>query len=569
MKLRIAASLAALSLALTIAAQTQERVNVQAIDKIKAEEARQSQVMEIAGTLTNTYGPRLTNSANIKAAGEYARKKLVEWKLDDVHLEPWNFGNGWSNDKFTVKVMSDPSISLVATTKPWTPGTNGVVSAEAVEAVIQNETDFARLRGKLRGKFAMILPAPTPPPSALSQVKRFTDDELKTLAGAPAPTPAAPAQAAATPRPVAAPAPAADGAAATAAAPEPGFFAWVENALSAAPAQPTGPVKQPARAQPITRDRVTQFYFEEGVAAMIEPGPYRNGALFAVTATGEPNPWKKDSKTSKAPPQLVIAADQYSKILDTVKKNPVTLEVDIRNTYTTVDPMAFNVVADIKGTDKADEFVVLGAHLDSWHLGKGATDNAAGVAVVMEAMRLLKASGLPMRRTVRLGLWTGEEEGLLGSRAFIDKYFINRPISQTKAGHSKLSAYFNVDNGTGVIRGVYMQGNEAVKPIFESWMAPFKSFGMTTLADRSVGGTDHLSFDNAGLPGFQFIQDPIEYDAKTHHTTLDTFDQLLKDDLTKNAAIVAGFVYLTANRDEPLPRKPLPKAIRPAGSPVP
>jgi Zn-dependent M28 family amino/carboxypeptidase len=304
---------------------------------------------------------------------------------------------------------------------------------------------------------------------------------------------------------------------------------------------------------------------------MIEPGPPRGaGAVLAVTDTGEPNAWKKDPKTSKAPPQIVIVADQYSKLMDTVRKSaPVSLEVDIRNTYHTLDQNAFNVVADIKGTDKADEFVVLGAHLDSWHLGKGATDNATGVAVVMEAVRILRTLGLPVRRTVRLGIWTAEEQGLLGSRAFVDKYFINRPIYQTKPGHSKLSVYFNLDNGTGAIRGVYMQGNTAIHPIFEAWMAPFKSMGMTTLATRNSSSSDHISFDSAGLPGFQFIQDPIEYGTRTQHTNLDTFDKLLTEDMVKNAAIVASFVYLAANREEPLPRKPLPRNIRPAGSPVP
>jgi len=213
--------------------------------------------------------------------------------------------------------------------------------------------------------------------------------------------------------------------------------------------------------------------------------------------------------------------------------------------------------------------VVLGAHLDSWHLGKGATDNAAGVAVVMEAVRLLKALALPMRRTVQIGLWTGEEQGMLGSMAFVDKYFFQRPIRQLRAGHAKLSVYFNVDNGTGAIRGVNMQGNTQIKPIFEAWMAPFKSMGMTTLADRSVGGTDHLAFDSIGLPGFQFIQDPIEYDTVTHHSDKDTVDRLQKDDLMKNAAILASWVYLAANREEMLPRKPLPAGVYPAGSPVP
>jgi len=299
----------------------------------------------------------------------------------------------------------------------------------------------------------------------------------------------------------------------------------------------------------------------------------RDGAILTVAATGEPTPWKTDPKTPRVPPQIVIAADQYSRIMQMVAKSspvsPVSMTIDVKNNYITTDPLAFNVVADIKGTDKADEFVALGAHLDSWQLATGATDNGAGVAVVMEAMRILKASGLPMRRTVRLGLWTGEEEGILGSRAFVDKYFFNRPIAQTKAGHAKLSAYFNVDNGTGLIRGVYMQGNKDIAPIFNAWMAPFKSMGMTTLAPINVGGTDHLSFDNIGLPAFQFIQDPIEYDTKTHHTNLDTYDRLLGDDLMKNATIVASFVYLAANRDELLPRKPLPSNVHPAGSPVP
>jgi Zn-dependent M28 family amino/carboxypeptidase len=243
--------------------------------------------------------------------------------------------------------------------------------------------------------------------------------------------------------------------------------------------------------------------------------------------------------------------------------------VDIKNTYQTVDQLAFNVIGEIKGTDNATEFVVLGAHLDTWHLGKGATDNAAGVAVVMEAVRLLKSLALPMRRTVQIGIWTGEEQGMLGSMAFVDKYFFQRPIRQLRPGHAKLSVYFNVDNGTGAIRGVNMQGHTQIKPIFEAWMAPFKSMGMTTLADRSVGGTDHMSFENIGLPGFQFIQDPIEYDTVTHHSNKDTFDRLQKDDLMKNAAIVASWVYLAANRAEMLPRKPLPAGVYPAGSPVP
>ena len=565
--IRILAVVCCLSL-LTLTAQTHEPVDLKAIDRILAAQ-KTSQVMDIAGVLTNTYGPRLTNSTNVKAAGEYARKKLVEWKLSDVRLETFNFGNGWTNEQFTMKLASDPGVSFQAYSKPWTVGTKGMVTAEVVEGV-RTQADLTALKGKLRGKFVMVLAAPPASPASTSPppIQRFTDSQLSAMNAAPQP---------ATP-PATTSAPAAGQAARTettgtqeASAPEAGFFAWVENALSAAPAEPTGAARPaPAATGMPSRSVVTRFYFEEGVAAMIEPGPTNNGAFFEIANTGETIPWKKDPTLSKTPPQIVLAVNDYRKLLDRVQQSsPVTLQVDIKNTYQTTDQAAFNVIADIKGTDKADELVVLGAHLDSSHLGKGATDNAAGVAVVMDAVRILKSLALPMRRTVRLGLWTGEEQGMLGSMAFVDKYFYQRSIRQIRAGHAKVSVYFNLDNGTGAIRGIYMQGNPDVKPVFEAWMAPFKSIGMTTLAERNGGNTDHVSFDNIGLPGFQFIQDPIQYQSLTHHSDQDTFERLQRDDLMKNAVIVAAWTYLAANRQEMLPRKPLPRGVYPAGSPVP
>jgi hypothetical protein len=576
---RVLAVICGLSLLLTVTGQTPEPVDTKVIDRIIAAE-KASQVMDIAGVLTNTYGARLTNSASVKAAGEYTRKKLVEWQLANVRLETFNFGNGWTNDRFSMKLVSDPSVTFLAYTKPWTVGTNGPVTGEVVEGV-RSQADLTSMKGKLRGKFVLVLPAPPASPSATPPpIQRFTDAQLSALAGAapqqPASNPAT-AQAGAQPVPPA-PTPAAQpqrgerGEGTEPPAQEAGFFAWVENALSAAPAQPTNarPATPAANTGMPSRAAVTRFYFDEGVAGMIEPGPARFGAIFAITDTGETVPWKRDPTLSKTPPQIVLGVDDYIKLEERVKNSsPVSLQVDIKNTYQSVDQTAFNVIGEIKGTDKATELVVVGAHLDTVHLGKGATDNAAGVAVVMEAVRLLKSLALPMRRTVQIGLWTGEEQGMLGSMAFVDKYFFQRPIRQLRAGHAKLSVYFNVDNGTGLIRGVNMQGNVQIKPIFEAWMAPFKSTGMATLSDRSVGSTDHISFDNIGLPGFQFIQDPIEYDAVTHHSTKDTFDRLQKDDLMKNAAIVASWVYLAANRAEMLPRKPLPAGVYPAGSPVP
>jgi hypothetical protein len=572
--IRILAALCCLSLLLTLAGQAPEPVDTKVIDRIIAAE-KTSQVMDIATVLTNTHGPRLTNSPNIKAAGEYVRKKLVEWQLANVRLETFNFGNGWTNERFSMKLAADPTVTFRAYSKPWTVGTTGAGTGEVVEGV-RTQADLTSMKGKLRGKFIMLLPAPpaSPVSTAPPAIQRLTDAQLSSMAAAqPA---ASPTPAAAQPGPPAGQ-PAQARGALPPGTPEPpaqeaGFFAWVENALSAAPAQPTNarPAAPAANAGMPSRAVVTRFYFDEGVAGLIEPGPVRNGAFFAITDTGETVPWKKDPTLTKAPPQIVLAEADYIKLLERVQKSaPVSVQVDIKNTYQNMETTSFNVVGEIKGTDKATELVVMGAHLDSWHLGKGATDNAAGVAVVMEAARLLKSLALPLRRTVQVGLWSGEEQGLLGSMAFVDKYFFQRPIRQLRAGHAKLSVYFNVDNGTGAIRGVNMQGNTQIKPIFEAWMAPFKSMGMTTLADRSVGGTDHLSFDSIGLPGFQFIQDPIQYDTLTHHSDKDTADTLQKDDLMKNAAILASWVYLAANREEMLPRKPLPAGVYPAGSPVP
>jgi carboxypeptidase Q len=564
---RFLALVIGLLILLTVVAQTPEPVDTVAIDKIKAA-AKTSQVMDMATLITNTYGARLTNSASVKAAGEYARKKLVEWKLTDVQLQTFNFGNGWTNDRFSIKIAGEPAVTMQAYSKPWTQGTNGPITGEVVEGV-RSQADLAAMKGKLRGKFVLVLPPPpVPPAGAAPPIKRLTDADLASMAaGAPAPQPGQPAG---TPQPLpgrggipqVAPEPPAE---------EAGAFAFLENALSAAPATATNAAR-PAAANTAgmpSRAVVTRFYFDEGVAAMIEPTQVRFGAMFPVPDTGETVPWKKDVKLTKTPPQIVMGVEDYTKLAAKAKAGPVSLTADIKNSYQSVDPLAFNVVGDIKGTDKADELVVLGAHLDTLNLGKGATDNAAGVAVVMEAVRLLKAANLPMRRTVRIGLWTASEQGALGSMAFVDKYFFLRPIRQLKPGHAKLSTYFNVDNGTGAIRGVFMQGNTQIRPIFEAWMAPFKSMGMTTLSDRNIGGTDHISFDNIGLPGFQFIQDPILYDTVTRKSTLDTADKLVKEDLEKNAAIVASWVYLAANRAELLPRKTLPKGVYPAGSPVP
>ena len=302
-----------------------------------------------------------------------------------------------------------------------------------------------------------------------------------------------------------------------------------------------------------------QFFLDEGVLALIDPGR-GDGGTFFIGSGGS-----RDAKDPPVAPQIVIAVEHYGRIARTLdKKMPVTLQMDIANKFYDADLNAFNVIGEIPGTDKADETVMLGAHFDSWHPGTGATDNGAGSAVMLEAMRILKTTGVKLCRTVRIGLWGGEEQGLLGSRAYVKEHFADPTTMQLKPEHAKLSGYFNVDNGTGTIRGVYLQGNEAVAPIFQSWMEPFSNLGMTTLTIRNTGGTDHLSFDAVGIPGFQFIQDPIEYDSRTHHSNMDVYERIQSDDMMHNAVIVASFVYDAANRDEKLPRKPLPKP-QPAG----
>jgi carboxypeptidase Q len=308
------------------------------------------------------------------------------------------------------------------------------------------------------------------------------------------------------------------------------------------------------------------FYRDEGVVAVLEPSRTGDGGTVFVGSGGS-----RDPKDPVAIPQVVLAVEHYGRIWRTVEmKIPVTMEIDLANTFHDADTNAYNIIAEIPGSDPklANEIVMLGAHFDSWHAGTGATDNGAGSAVMMEAVRLLAASGVKMRRTVRIALWGGEEQGLLGSRAYVKQHFADRETMALKPEHARLSAYYNVDNGTGAIRGIYQQGNDAVAPIFRVWMQPFASFGMTTLTPRDTFGTDHLAFDAVGLPGFQFIQDEIEYESRTHHSNMDVYERIQPFDMMRNAVIVASFVYHTANRDHLLPREPLPKP-QPAAQPTP
>jgi hypothetical protein len=488
---------------------TTERVDLDAVYRIKDEGLQRSKVMEIESWLTDVYGPRLTNSPNIREAADWAQKTMKEWGLSNVHTESWTFGRGWQNQRVLANAVTPRSYPLIAYPKPWTPGTKGPVTAEAVIAVINEDKDFATYQGKLKGKFVLSMPMRDVAAHFEAPGHRYTDDQLATIANEPA------------------------------------------------PGRGRGAVNTN---QEFNRRR-TKFWIDEDAAAVLDYGNGDGGTVFVQWPTGA----SADPKAAPQPPQVRLSIEQYGRIWRTLQKNvPVTLAMDVDNKFLDADPNSFNIVAELPGTDKADELVMLGAHFDSWDSGTGATDNAAGSAVMMEAMRILKTSGLRLRRTVRLALWTGEEQGLLGSKEYVKAHFADPAVMQLKPEHAKFSGYFNVDNGTGLIRGVYQQHNEAVAPIFQAWMEPFRSIGMTTLTTRNTGGTDHLSFDAVGLPGFQFIQDEIEYDSRTHHSNQDVYERVQASDMMRNAVIVASFVYNAANRDEKLPRKPLPKPQPPA-----
>lgn len=512
---------AALGVCLVIEAAGPERIDLGVLHRIRTEAfGARSRVMETAFYLTDVYGPRLTGSPEAKAAGEWAAKRLTEWGLSGAKLEAWGpFGRGWTCTHFSAEMKEPEFQPLIGFAQPWSPGTNGAVSGQAILAVISGPEDFDKFKGKLKGRIVL-----TAAPHASTLVteaysRRLSDAELADAATAPDPSTGNPA------------------------------------------ALPLGFLRPSAR--PVTRGgrgpgrnfraQLNQFLKNEGVLVAISPGNGPDGGTVMGGAAGSQNP-----SDPLPPPSVLLTNEHYNRIARLLDKGiPVTLAFDIAAKFTEPGD-SFNVVAELPGADPNAGFVMLGGHLDSWTGGTGATDNAAGSAVAMEALRILKTLDLKMPRTVRLGLWMGEEQGLLGSRAYVKQHFADPAEMTPKPEHAKLSGYFNLDNGAGRIRGVYIQDNDEIRPIFESWLAPLKDLGATTLTIRNTGSTDHMSFDSVGLPGFQFIQDPLEYGSRTHHSNMDVYDRLQANDLEQAAAIMAWFVYNTATRPDPLPRKPMP-----------
>jgi carboxypeptidase Q len=553
--LALSAGAAVLAMALPLGAAS-EKIDYEAITKIKQQGmlAQNSKVMEIASWLTDVLGPRLSGSPNTQKAGEWTVAKMKEWGLQSVSLERWTdqtrIPRGWTNDKFYMAVVGPQSFPIQGTPTAWTPGTNGLVRGEAILVTETTQEDLQKYTGKLKGKWILTQAAPDVPAYWTAPATRNTTEELEQMALASPPS--------------------------------------VEFGFTPPGGGRAGRFGGPGggRGQAGGFNR-NDFFRTEGALGTLSTAARGHG-IYTISGSAASDP-------EKTLPSIAIPAEQYGRMARILAKDlPVTIEAEIKNTYYP-NPVMFNVVGEIRGTDKADEIVMLGAHFDSWHASTGATDNAAGSAAMLEAMRILKQSGVTLRRTVRIGLWTGEEQGLIGSAQYVSAHFASRgavpaptdnaaaanpPAGQGGGGrgrgpqgplemkpdYGKFAGYFNIDNGTGAIRGVYLQGNDAVAPIFREWMEPFRSLGMAYLTIRNTGGTDHQSFDRVGLPGFQFIQDEVEYDTMTHHTNLDSYERLQPNDMMKNATIAAAFAYLTANREEKLPRNPLPVPATGRGS---
>ncbi len=529
------------------AADTTEKVDLSIAHRIRDEAfGTHSKVMDTAFYVTDVYGPRLTGSPEIKAAADWAVKKMTEWGLSNARIEPWNggtgtFGRGWTCTRF-VAMMKEPGFQpIIGFARPWSPGTNGDVTGEAVMATIATPEDMDKWRGKLKGKILLSTAphADTLPTEPLSV--RLTDSELAAAALAPDPASGNPSI-----LPL-------------------GFSRLSAPAGGAAGRGAAGGRGAQARGGAGGRGfqaTLNKFLKEEGVLVVLTPGSgTADGGTIMGQAAGSQNPDQEPP-----PPSAAIANEHYNRIARLLEKDiKVTLEFDIEAKFT--EPAnSFNITAEIPGADPNAGLVMVGGHFDSWTGGTGATDNAAGSVVAMEAMRILKSLNLKMARTVRLGLWTGEEQGLMGSRAYVKEHFADPADMMPKPEHARLAGYYNLDNGSGKIRGIYLQDNDQVRPIFEAWLGPFSDLGASTLTIRNTGSTDHVSFDSVGLDGFQFIQDPLDYGTRTHHSNMDLYDRLQASDLEQASAIMAWFAYNTAVRPEMLPRKPMPKPQQGRGS---
>ena len=532
---------------LALPALPQERVDLGIVDRVKAEAFEHSKVMETLRNLTDVRGPRLTGSPGFEDAARWTIGELNGYGLEKVHLENWGpFGRAWSLEQSSLELIEPRYSQLTAVPLAWSASSNGPVTGELVLAPLRGsfrdgpkkyqeamQAYRARWAGKLRGKIVLLSEPKVPAPQSNPLFRRYSAAELADMANAPAP-------------------------AGKLAARRLDELEWPEDPAEMGKffsSLPNMLMEQLYDLYGQAAAERGEFFAREGVAGvLLEDERAHEGMLFGEAAGAF------KAASTPAPPTFVVTAEQYNRIARLVdKKTPARVRLSLKATMSDRDVDGLNIIGEIPGGDRKDEIVMVGAHFDSWHSGTGATDNGAGSAVMIEVMRILKALNLKLDRTVRIGLWGGEEQGLFGSRAYVKEHFADSKTMQVASEHGKLSGYFNLDNGGGKIRGVYLQGHEAMRPIFESWLAPFRDMGVTTVSIRNTGGTDHLSFAAVGLPGFQFIQDPLDYGTITHHSDMDTWDHAVPEDLMQASAVIATLVYQTATRKEMLPRRELPK----------
>ncbi|MES1241296.1 MAG: M20/M25/M40 family metallo-hydrolase [Acidobacteriota bacterium] len=523
------AALAALALALPAPSRAEEPADLAMVSRIRDEGIRHSQVMETVRELTDGLGPRLTGSPQLKAANDWTRQRLAEWGLANAHLESYSFGRGWSFSRAAVHMTKPQEMPLLALPKAYTPGTGGPVRGPVAIAVLKKEADLEPWKGKLAGKIVLLDEPFDFSKASEADPREYSEENLRELG-----TYEIPRERNAEER-------------------RKGFITRISFRLA-----------------------LNRFLAEEKVLATVEPSSRPWGVL-RVGRGGSYTPGE-----SAGVPALIMAAEQYNRLHRMVSGGRETeLEIEVEARFHDEDPDAYNTIAEIPGS--GGEVVMVGAHLDSWHTGTGATDDAAGCAIVMEAMRILNALKIKPRRTIRMALWSGEEQGLYSSLAYVTEHFgswsgpadperrAQLPFNywsgegtlRVRPAHAKLSAYFNVDNGGGKIRGIYAEDNAAVKPIFEAWLAPLNDLGADTVTLRPTGNTDHESFLDVGLPGFQFIQDELDYDAHTHHSNMDVYDHIQRADMIQASVVLASVLYDAAMRPEKLPRPPLPEPNAP------
>lgn len=525
-----------------------ESLDINMYQRIRDEGLNRSHVMEFASALTDDIGPRLTGSPNAKKANEWTRDTLTKIGLENAHLEDWGeFGLGWQQLNTWARMVTPDTAVLIVQATPWSPSTPGPVTGDVVFVNIQSEKDIDQYKGKLAGKVVLFGAMRPVPPVDKALFERNSEKDLEDVAEFP-----------------------------------------VNANAGGIPPEMLARARERMERQRLI-EKVAQLLADEKVAGVIEPsrdaknGGGSGGTLFDDNgATMGRTPYIADKRVRI--PVVVAAIESYGRLYRLTQEHvPVSVELNVETRITGEHEHAFNTVAEIPGTDPnlKDQVVMLGGHLDSWIAGTGATDNGAGTIVAMEAVRILKALDIKPRRTIRIALWTGEEQGLFGSKNYVTQHFGSAKTStapdqmqlpeymrraagplEVKPDQKLISAYFNVDNGSGKIRGIYTQGNAAAAPIFAQWIAPLKDLGVSTITMRNTGGTDHLSFDAVGIPGFQFIQDDLDYETRTHHSNQDVFERLQAADLKQIATVEAIFVYNAAQRDQMMPRKPMPDPDR-------